>query len=146
MPITLPSIEKLLPHRYGMLLVDRVLSWDESHAAVGAEPASGAWYAEPQGMPSWIGIELIAQAIAAHVCIVAWSKGEAPKRGVLLGARAFRATQSHFPAGARLSIKATKTFSDETGMGSYEGTIQLGKSEVATARVMVFEPPRFQTW
>ncbi len=65
---------------------------------------------------------------------------------MLLGARGFRATQAHFPVGARLAVKALRTFSDESGMGSYDGTIELAGSEVAVARIMVFEPPDFDAF
>ena len=138
-----PPIEEILPHRYGMLLVDRVVAWDAASATVSASPSAEGWYAEAGGMPSRIGIELMAQAIAAHVSIVAWSKGEPPKKGVLLGARAYRATRPHFPAGSRLKIKAVRAFSDESGMGAYDTSIELEGAEVAKARILVFEPPDF---
>src|SRR4051812_48159906 len=141
-----PPIEELLPHRYGMLLVDRVLDWDPSRATVSASPRADAWYAEPEGMPSRVGIELMAQAIAAHVSLVAWSKGEPPKKGVLLGARSFRATQPYFPAGSNLAVTAVKAFSDESGMGAYDATIELASAEVAKARILVFEPPDFEAF
>ena len=138
-----PPIEELLPHRHGMLLVERVTEWDASSATVSASPSADGWYAEDGGMPSRIGIELMAQAIAAHVSVVAWSKGEPPKKGVLLGARAYRATQPHFPAGSTLTVKAVKAFSDESGMGAYDTRIELEGAEVAKARILVFEPPDF---
>lgn len=138
-----PPIEELLPHRYGMLLVDRVVDWDASSATVSAQPSAEGWYAEAGGMPSRIGIELMAQAIASHVSIVAWSKGEPPKKGVLLGARSYRSTRPYFPAGSRLTVKAVKAFSDESGMGAYDTRIELDGAEVAKARILVFEPPDF---
>ena len=137
-----PPIEELLPHRYGMLLVDRVLAWDPASATVSATPSAEGWYAEPGGMPSRLGIELMAQAIAAHVSIVAWSKGEPPKKGVLLGARAYRATRPYFAVGSELIVKATRAFSDDTGMGAYDCTIE----NAAKARILVFEPPDFEAF
>ncbi|MEA3194178.1 MAG: hypothetical protein QOD26_2511 [Betaproteobacteria bacterium] len=141
-----PPIEELLPHRYGMLLVSQILSWDASRATVSAVPSADGWYAEAGGMPSRLGIELMAQAIASHVSVVAWSKGEPPKKGVLLGARSFRATQPHFPAGSNLAVTAVKAFSDESGMGAYDATIELAGAEVAKARILVFEPPDFEAF
>jgi predicted hotdog family 3-hydroxylacyl-ACP dehydratase len=141
-----PPIEELLPHRYGMLLVERLLEWDASSATVSASPSAGGWYAEDGGMPSRIGIELMAQAIASHVSVVAWSKGEPPKKGVLLGARAYRATRPYFPAGGKLTVKAVKAFSDESGMGAYDTRIELEGAEVAKARILVFEPPDFEAF
>ena len=137
-----PPIEDLLPHRYGMLLVERLLAWDAASATVSARPSADAWYAEPGGMPSRIGIELMAQAIAAHVSVVAWSKGEPPKKGVLLGARAYRATRPYFAVGSELTVKATRAFSDDSGMGAYDCTI----GNVAKARILVFEPPDFEAF
>ena len=137
-----PPIEELLPHRYGMLLVDRVVDWDPSSTTVSARPSADAWYAEANGMPSRIGIELMAQAIAAHVSVVAWSKGEPPKKGVLLGARSYRATRPHFAPGSELIVKATRAFSDDTGMGAYDCTI----GNAAQARILVFEPPDFEAF
>jgi len=141
-----PPIEELLPHRYGMLLVERVVDWDPASATVSATPSTQGWYAEAGGMPSRIGIELMAQAIAAHVSIVAWSKGEPPKKGVLLGARAYRATQPYFAAGGELIVKATRAFSDDSGMGAYDATIAHQGAQVAKARILVFEPPDFEAF
>jgi predicted hotdog family 3-hydroxylacyl-ACP dehydratase len=141
-----PPIEEILPHRHGMLLVERLVSWDERQATVSAVPSASAWYSEPAGMPSRIGIELIAQAIGAHVGVVAWSKGEPPKRGVLLGARSYRAKHAHFAAGKALAVKAVRAFVDASGMGAYEGTISLGGDEIAAARIMVYQPPDFEAF
>jgi len=142
----IPPIEQILPHRYGMLLVQRILSWDAARATVSALPGESGWYAEADGMPSRIGIELMAQAIATHVGVTAWERGEPPKKGVLLGARSYRATRAHFPAGRELTVSAARAFSDESGMGAYDATITLEGTEVAKARILVFEPPDFEAF
>jgi predicted hotdog family 3-hydroxylacyl-ACP dehydratase len=143
---TPPPIQDILPHRHGMLLVERILSWDAARASVSAKPDAAGWYAEAGGMPSRIGIELMAQAIATHVGVTAWERGEPPRKGVLLGARSYRATLAHFPAGNDLTVTAVKAFSDESGMGAYDATIALDGSEVAKARIIVFEPPDFEAF
>lgn len=143
---TPPPIEEILPHRYGMLLVERIVSWDGARATVSATPHAAAWYAEPAGMPSRIGIEVMAQAIATHVGVTAWERGEPPKKGVLLGARSYRATLTHFPVARELSVTALKAFSDESGMGAYDASIVLEDREVAKARILVFEPPDFEAF
>ena len=126
-----------------MLLVERVVAWDAQHAVVAAKPCADAWYSEDGAMPSWIGIELMAQAIAAHVGLVARSRGRPPKAGVLLGTRQYRASQPHFAAGAELMISARLTYRDESGLGAYDSAIALNGAEVATASVNVYEPPDF---
>jgi predicted hotdog family 3-hydroxylacyl-ACP dehydratase len=126
-----------------MLLVERVVAWDAQHAVVAAVPKADAWYSEQGAMPAWIGIELMAQAIAAHVGLVARSHGKPPKAGVLLGTRQYRATQPRFPAGSELMVSARMTYRDDTGLGAYDGAITLHGAEVATASVNVYEPPDF---
>jgi len=143
---TPPPIEEILPHRHGMLLVERLVSWDERQATVSAVPSASAWYAEPAGMPSRIGVELMAQAIATHVGVVAWSKGEPPKRGVLLGTRSFRSTLAHFRPGVPLNVRATIEFVDQSGMGAYDCAIELDSAPVATARIMAYEPADFEAF
>ena len=141
-----PPIEQILPHRFGMLLVERLLSWDEKQATVSALPSASAWYAEPAGMPSRIGVELMAQAIGAHVGVVAWSRGEPPKRGVLLGTRSYRSTLAHFRAGVPLAVRATMEFYDQSGVGAYDCAIELDGAPAATARIMAFEPADFEAF
>ena len=126
-----------------MLLVNRLVAWDAQQAVVAATPQAGAWYAEEGAMPAWIGIELMAQAIAAHVGLVARSHGKPPKAGVLLGTRQYRATQPRFGAGTELIITARMTYRDESGLGAYDSAITLNGAEVAAASVNVYEPPDF---
>lgn len=140
---TPPPVEEILPHRHGMLLVERLVSWDERQATVSAVPSASAWYSEPAGMPSRIGVELMAQAIATHVGVVAWSKGEPPKRGVLLGTRTYRSTLAHFRAGVPLDVRATVEFVDQGGMGAYDCAIELEGAPLAKARIMVYQPADF---
>ena len=146
MNAALPSIEEILPHRAGMLLLERVVSWDAAQATVSARPKADAWYSEDGAMPSWIGIELMAQAIAAHVGLVARSRGEPPKKGVLLGTRQFRSRQPRFAAGAELMVNVWPTYRDDTGLGAYDGRIMLDGEELATASLTVYEPPDFRAF
>jgi len=129
-----------------MLLIERVLAWDAEHAAVAATPRGDAWYAERGAMPSWIGIELMAQAIAAHVGLVARSRGQPPKRGVLLGTRQFRTNETRFAAGVELHVTARVSYRDESGLAAYDAIIERGGAQLATANVTVYEPPDFEAF
>ena len=51
---TPPPIEEILPHRHGMLLVERLVSWDERQATVSAVPSASAWYAEPADFEAFL--------------------------------------------------------------------------------------------
>lgn len=140
-----PPIEELLPHRGNMLLLEQMLVADDDSAICCAAPDSGAWYAQADGsMPAWIGIELMAQTIAAHAAFVARLSGKPPRPGVLLGTRAYKAEESFFPAGAALHIEARLSYRDVSGLGAYDCRIadESGKL-LASAAITVYEPEDF---
>jgi predicted hotdog family 3-hydroxylacyl-ACP dehydratase len=141
----LPAIEDLLPHRGSMLLLQALLSADEQTACALANTDADAWYSDGDGaMPAWIGIELMAQTIAAHV---GWCKsrlGQPPKQGVLLGTRAYRSSVASFRG--PLHIEARLAFLDDSGLGAYDCSIASDDKTLAVATVKVFEPADFQSF
>ncbi len=140
---SLPAVVDLLPHRGEMLLLDRVLVVDEPGVTVLAHAGGQTWYADTSNtMPAWIGIELMAQAIAAHVGWRKAQRGLLPQRGVLLGTRAYHC-DTHFFEG-ELEIDANLSFIDESGLGAYRCAIRMGGAVVATANLKVFEPEDFE--
>ena len=142
-----PPIEELLPHRGTMLLLDRVFSENEKSIVAGTTVPEAAWYLDEQGgMPAWIGIELMAQAIAAHAALRGRLNGKPPKRGVLLGCRAYRARTPRAPAGALLKVVANLTLFDESGLGAYDCSIESNSEEFAAATLKVFEPEDFEAF
>jgi predicted hotdog family 3-hydroxylacyl-ACP dehydratase len=140
----LPPIEALVPHRGTMLWLERLVRAEEEVLETVATPSDGAWYVERgQGMPAWLGIELMAQTIAAHVGLRGWREGKPPKPGVLLGCRLYQAKVANFPAGAALRVTARLSYRDETGFGAYDCSIASGGAELASATLTVYEPEDF---
>jgi predicted hotdog family 3-hydroxylacyl-ACP dehydratase len=139
-----PPITELLPHRASLLLVDKVLASDASSITVQATPQADAWYANESGqMPAWIGIELMAQTVAAFAGWSGLKNGQPPRRGVLLGSRRYQSELPAYPAGQPLEVKASEIYRDESGMGSFECEIHLAGQAVASATLSVFEPNNF---
>ena len=66
MDVTTLAVAELLPHDPPMVLIDKVLSYDENSlvAEVAIRPDSA--FCGANGVPGWVGIEYMAQAIAAH--------------------------------------------------------------------------------
>jgi predicted hotdog family 3-hydroxylacyl-ACP dehydratase len=142
--MTPPPIGDLLPHRGTMLLLDRVLDFDAQVVHAEYAPRRDAWYADAGGnMPAWIGIELMAQAIAAHVSLMKRSEGKAVAPGVLLGARVYEAAKPAFASGEALQVEARVSFRDESGLAAYDCRIESGGVPLATATLKVFEPADF---
>jgi predicted hotdog family 3-hydroxylacyl-ACP dehydratase len=140
-------IEAILPHRGTMLLVDSVSACSNdtltAHAAVHAD----AWYADTDGsMPAWIGIELMAQAIAAHVSLLAMRAGGRARPGVLLGSRSYEACVPAFARGAQLRIDVKEVLRSTEGHGAYECTIEHDGTRCAQAVIKVYQPTDFQSF
>ena len=143
----LPPIEDLIPHRGTMLLLDRVLEFFEEEAVAEYTPQPAAWYADDNGnMPAWIGIELMAQTIAAHVALLKRQKGLSPKMGALLGTRSYQSSASTFAAGTVLRIRVQLVLRDDGGLGAYECSIGADATQLATAILKVYEPDDFATF
>lgn len=141
---TLPPIEDLLPHRGTMLLLDRVVEFAGDTVVAEYAPRADAWYADGSGnMPGWLGIELMAQAVAAHVALVKRLAGLPGKMGALLGTRAYRASAASFAADCVLEVRAREVFRDESGLAGYECAIAQGGAVLADAVLKVYEPEDF---
>jgi predicted hotdog family 3-hydroxylacyl-ACP dehydratase len=139
-----PPIEALIPHRGTMLLLDRVIEFTDDLAVAEYAPREAAWYADDTGnMPAWIGIELMAQTIAAHVALLKRRVGMLPKMGALLGTRSYRCSTPCFTAGRTLRIRAVMVLRDSSGLGAYECAIDLDGEVLATAVLKVYEPDDF---
>jgi predicted hotdog family 3-hydroxylacyl-ACP dehydratase len=149
-----PPIEDILPHRGTMLLLDAVTAFTDESIAVTAHVHADAWYADADGaMPAWIGVELMAQAIAAHVGLLAIRAGGHALPGVLLGSQRYRALVPAFAANARLRISAKELLRTDEGTAAYECAItrMTGDGEVerevwAEAIIKAFQPRDFQSF
>ncbi|CAN0624326.1 conserved protein of unknown function [Burkholderia multivorans] len=144
---TLPPIEQIIPHRGTMLLLDAVSTCSDESLTALATVRGDAWYADADGaMPAWIGIELMAQAIAAHVGLLSMRAGERVRPGVLLGTRRYEARMPAFARDARLQISVNELLRGDEGHGAYGCTIEHDGAACAEAIVKVYQPRDFQSF
>lgn len=102
-----PSIAELVPHAAPMLLLDRVLEHDDSRTVCSVRTEDSALFAEPSGgVPSWVGLEYMAQCAAVHGGLASRARGEAPRPGLLLGSRRLQLHTAVFAAGRELRVIA----------------------------------------
>jgi len=134
------DIERVVPHRGTLLLIDEVIAWDEETIAVGLRvPAEGP-FSDEHGVPAWVGVEYMAQAIAAWAGCRARAGGGAPKIGFLLGTRRYTCVETHFRPGAQLRVEARCELLGDNGLGMFACRILEDGRELAIANVSVFEP------
>ncbi|WP_460150379.1 hotdog family protein [Pseudomonas sp. H2_A10] len=135
-------LAELLPHAGDMILIDHVLSFDDEQIHTRTTVKPGGLFNQVDGsLPAWVGVELMAQSVAAYAGCHARQKGEAVELGFLLGTRKFECNVAHFPAGAELTIHGLRSLEDDNGMGVFECHL-TGIGIQASARLNVFRPPQ----
>ena len=134
-------IEELIPHRGPMRLIDHLIHWDEHAIRVGLRVPEHGPFHQAEGVPNFVGIEYMAQAVAAWAGCQARARGAEPPLGFLLGTRRYACTQAHFPPGMALSIEARCELMGENGLGAFACRILSGDEVLAEALISVFEPP-----
>jgi predicted hotdog family 3-hydroxylacyl-ACP dehydratase len=135
-----PDIRTLVPHSGPMVLLDQVLSADETHLCAAVTIRHDSLFCGPGGVGAWVGIEYMAQAVAAQAGYVAQQRGEPVKIGFLLGARRFECKQPAFAPGSVLQICAEQVLSGDNGLASFACTISEQQEIIASATVTVFQP------
>ena len=134
-------LAELLPHAGDMILIDQVLAFDEETIQTRLTVRAGGLFNRQDGsLPAWVGIELMAQSVAAYAGCRARLEDKPVALGFLLGTRKFECNVEHFPLGAELQIHAVRSLEDDNGMGVFECHI-TGPQIHATARLNVFRPP-----
>lgn len=133
-------VESLLPHAGRMILLDRVVSWDAESIVCERVVRPGDAFVEDAGLPAWVGVEVMAQVIAAWNGCQVLAAGGVVRPGFLLGTRAYRADVDAFAPGRLLRIAAVRHFHDEDGMGAFACRIDTDGAS-AEARLTVFSPP-----
>lgn len=141
MSTELLPIENYVPHRGAMLLLDRLLAADDETAVAEVTVPQGGLFVHDAGMPAWVGIEYMAQTVAAWAGWRARQKGGAVQIGFLLGSRRYETAQAFFAPGTRLTVSVRCELMGDNGLGMFDCRIEAdGEKELATARISVFEP------
>lgn len=148
-------IERYVPHRGAMLLLDRLLEASAEHAVAEVRVPHDGLFVENGYVPAWVGIEYMAQTVAAWAGWQAAQRNEPARIGFLLGSRKFEAFRPAFAAGSLLRVRVQCELIGSNGLGMFDcqllisetgGTAQDNKhgeryeTVVAHARVSVYEP------
>ncbi len=140
MDTRIEPIERVVPHRGTLLLVDRVLDWDAESIRVELRVPDESIFHDAEGVPAWVGLEYMAQAIAAWAGCKARASGGGPTIGFLLGTRRYECARTNFRSGSLLRIEARCELLGDNGLGMFACRIVEGGETLATANVSVFEP------
>ncbi len=130
----------LLPHRAPMLLLDRITNfgpgWLEAQVAHENSP-----FKTSEGIPAWVSIEYMAQAICAYAGISCRQRQVPPKIAFLLGTRLFSSTVTHFSANEILLVRVEAIMEDNSGISLFHSQVlSTGNTLQAEAQIKGIMP------
>lgn len=137
-------IEQIVKHRKPMLLIDKLINFDEESARVSvAINENSLFYSEQiRGVPCHIGIEYMAQCVAAYAGANDCHNNIEIRIGFLLGSRKYNPKVEFFEVGQSLIVSAERIIKDDAGLSVFECTIYNNEETqlLAEARINVYQP------
>jgi len=134
------NIAAVVPHAGRMSLLTKLVVVESESLHAQVLISEGDLFLDAMGAGSgvggWVGIEYMAQAVAA------WAgsqQGEA-KIGFLLGSRRYQCRRPAFMPGELLDIFVKREFQADNGLGQFDCRIEIAGETVATAQLTVFGP------
>lgn len=137
------SVAELVPHSGRMSLLDKIVDYGEDWLLAEVNITADAMFVEEQGVPGWIGLEYLAQAIGAYAGLQERQQGQPPKLGFLLGSRKYLCSTEYFALGETLSLKVTCSIQAENGLSAFECSLKgqvKGSTVEASASLNVYQP------
>ena len=136
------DLETLLPHRAPMLLLSEVVGYDETFASalIHISKDSPFFDAELGGVPSWVGMEYMAQTIGIWSGCQQLKKNSVVHAGFLLGSRRYECNSPIFPVGCTLQLSAKLVYHDGSGLGAFDCLIVGDEKITASAQIKAFSP------
>ncbi len=133
------QLDEVVPHSSTMSLLDEIVDygpdWLQSRVLIHADSV----FVTDLGVPGWIGLEYMAQTVAAYAGVQERLQGGAPKIGFLVGTRRYECSQPYFSIGATLRIDVREEFRAENGLGVFSCTLSA-EGVQASASINVFQP------
>jgi len=133
------SVAELVPHSGKMSLLTTIVDYGEDWLQTEVHITPDSMFADDRGVPAWIGLEYMAQSVAAYSGLQERIKGCVPKVGFLLGSRKYLCDADYFTMGQTLWLKVRLEIMSENGLNVFNCELK-GQGVAASALVNVFQP------
>ena len=135
-----PPVSSLVPHEGAMVLLSRIVAHDDKETICQTDPETLALFHSGDRVGAWVGIEVMAQCVAAHAGMLAHRRGELPRIGFLLGSRRVNIHQPWMQG--TLGVRALRNWGEESGLVSFDCALweERTGSTVAAGRLNCFLP------
>jgi len=102
------NILDVVPHGVPMSLLDNIGSYSDKELVANVTIREDSMFCEPDGVPAWVGVEYMGQAVAAYAGVRARIANQPVKIGFLVSTRRYESLCSHFPIGTSLSVSVNQ--------------------------------------
>lgn len=133
------DVDELVPHSGTMSLLSRITAYGDDWLEAEVDIHAASLFVEPDGVPSWVGLEYLAQAIAAFAGLQERKQQSLPKIGFLLGTRRYEVSKPYFASGLTISVRVQREMVAENGLHVFQGQL-TGHQVEAFANLNVFQP------
>ncbi|QSX33918.1 hotdog family protein [Shewanella avicenniae] len=140
---TARNICDFIPHRPPMVLIDRIEQYRADFLIASVEISEQTPFVDSASrhVPNYVGIEYMAQTVAALAGIEAEQRGEPIRTGFLLGTRKLSFSQAGYNLGQRYHISVQRLYQEDSGLAVFDCSIHDAQQQlIASANVNVFQP------
>jgi len=134
------NVAELLPHDGKMVLLDKVLAYDEESLSAELVVRDDGLFGDGKTVPAWLGIEYMAQTVAAHGGMMCYLAGQPINLGFLLGSRKYISNISSFIVGTSLTVQVKRIIEDQ-GLAVFSCQI-IAEGIDISAKLNVYQPSK----
>ncbi|PPK52094.1 ApeP family dehydratase [Marinobacter persicus] len=139
-----PCLDELIRHRGDMSLLDRVVDHGDTWLEARAMVTRNSLFLTEGVVPAWVGIEYMAQAVAALMGLRARQRGKGASVGFLVGTRKYLTEGPAFAVDSELTVRVQESLMDENGLGLFDCQLTCrqpdGASFTISGRLNIFQP------
>ncbi len=143
---TTMNIADYIPHRGKMLLLDELIHVDKEYAIAAVTIRPDSLFITNKGVPAAVGIEYMAQTVAAYSGALDRQAGQSPKIGLLLGSRRYDSRTDYFHCGDTLQITVKPAYMQDNNLGLFTCHIVCNGITCVTATLSVLQPQRIDDY
>lgn len=131
----------VIPQSGPMCLIDAIADYGADWIETRVDVRVDGLFGSADGVPAWVGIEYMAQTVAAWSGIEQVQAGRKPDIGLLVGTRRCEFEADRFLPGWILHVRARLLLRDDTDLAVFDCSIRHGQKPLAQAQVKVYRPP-----
>lgn len=140
--LPIENVAPFVPQSGEMVLLDRVTNFGDNFLQAEVTVRADHLLMQNGVLPTFAGIEMMAQGIAAWAGIQAYKRNEPVRLGYLLGTRKLHIYQAVLPVGTVLEIHIKESIQDAAGFGVFDCRLidKVTQKTVSEGALNVFSP------